>query len=108
MENINLNLIPCPTSPVCHLSQNDAGRFIRANLFDGAEVLTLSGSEIVRVRYKKPDGSHGSAVLTNTADNYIDIITPEDLATVAGVVYCKLKIGNIGARSFLIKVEPKA
>lgn len=107
METINLNMIPRPTSPVCHLSQNDAGRVVRINLFDDGEVFTLGGSELVQARCMKPNGGHKTIMLTNTGADYVDMIIPEALTEAAGVVYCKLKINGIAARSFLINIESK-
>lgn len=107
METIKLNMIPRPTSPVCHLSQNDAGRVVRINLFDDGEVFTLGGSELVRARCMKPNGNHKTVWVNNTGDSYVDLIIPEELTEAAGAVYCKLKIDGIAARSFLINVEKK-
>ena len=107
METIKLNMIPRPTSPVCHLSQNDAGRVVRINLFDDGEVFTLGGSELVRARCMKPNGTHKIIMLNNTGADYVEMIIPEELTEAVGAVYCKLKINGISGRSFLINIESK-
>ena len=107
MEKIKVNITPRPVSQVCHASQGDVGRVIRCDLYDDAEVFTLAGTEALRLRYKKPDGGIGSASVVNTSDSYVEITLPADALTLAGSVYCKLKIDSIAARSFIVEVEKK-
>lgn len=108
MESKSINLIPERTAPVFHVSQNDADRDIRLNLFEGAKVVTLSGTESVRVRYKKPDGSIGSFGVTNTSNTYVDVTIPSSVTDKVGRVYCKLKINGLGYKAFYIDVEVQA
>lgn len=108
MESKSINLIPERTAPVFHVSQNDADREIRLNLYEGAKVVTLSGSEDLRVRYKKPDGSIGSFGVTNTSNTYVDVTIPSSVTDKVGRVYCKLKINGLGYKAFYIDVEVQA
>lgn len=107
MEKIKVNITARPVSQVCRASQGDEGRVIHCDLYDDAEVYTLAGTEALRLRYKKPNGGIGSASVANTSDSYVEITLPADALTLAGSVYCKLKIDSIAARSFIVKVEEK-
>lgn len=105
MESIKLNLIPRLFPPTAHASQHDIGRVIRLYLFDDTIPYTLSGSESIKLRVRKLDGSQVTKAITNTASNYVDIITDEDLTSIAGRVYCKLRINSVGAKGFYLDVE---
>lgn len=105
MEIINLNTIPDGHSPVAHVSQNDEGRVTRFNLFDGVIPFVLDGTESVKLRIRKPNGVTSEILIVNTADSYVDIITTKQLTDVAGRVYCKLRINDLGTKSFYYFVE---
>ena len=107
MESKSINLIPERTAPVFHVSQNDADREIRLNLFECASVIKLSGTESLRVRYKKPDKSIGSIGVTNTSNTYVDVTIPSSMTDLSGEVYCKLRISGLGAKAFKLIVEEK-
>jgi hypothetical protein len=107
MESINLNLIPERFSPIAHASQHDTGRVTRFRLYDGSVPFKLSGQESIKLRIRKTDGSIVTAPVNNTADNYVDIVTTEDITGTAGRVYCKLRIDDLGAKSFYYLVEPQ-
>lgn len=109
MEIINLNLIPGKAWPVCHASQFDAGREIRVNLFEGAGVYTLAGDEVVDVIVKKPDGNEVIETLTNTADDYVVIVTTEQMTAIAGSNLGEIRITKgaqvIGSLNFILECE---
>lgn len=105
MESYYINEIPERGTPVYHVSQGDAGRTIRCNLYDGASVKKLGGTESIRFRYRKPNGDVSSFSVTNTGLSFLDISIPASLTDVVGKVYCKLKIDNIGWKAFYIEVE---
>lgn len=105
MEIINLNTIPDGHSPVAHVSQNDEGRVTRFNLFDGVIPFVLDGTESVKLRIRKPNGVTSEIPIVNTADSYVDITTTKQLTDVAGRVYCKLRINDLGTKSFYYFVE---
>ena len=109
MEFINLNLIPGKAWPVCHASQFDAGREIRVNLFEGAGVYTLAGDEVVDVIVKKPDGNEVIETLTNTADDYVVIVTTEQMTAIAGSNLGEIRITKgaqvIGSLNFILECE---
>lgn len=105
MESNYINLIPERNTPVYHLSQNDNGRTIRCELYDGVKTVSLSGTESIRLRYRKPDNSIGSIGVTNTSNTYVVIYIPASITDVKGKVYCKLRVNGIGAKAFIIEVE---
>ena len=71
MESFNLNIIPGKDRPVCHASQYDIGRTIRVNLFEGFNVFTLDGTEVISGTFRelmskkflKLSGGHARALL---------------------------------------------
>lgn len=105
MEIINLNIIPDGPSPVAHVSQNDQGRVTRFNLFDGAVPFILDGTESIKLRIRKPNGITAEIPITNIAGSYIDIATTQQMTEIAGRVYCKLRIDDLGTKSFYYLVE---
>lgn len=105
MESKNINLIPEKTMPVFHASKGDTNRVIRCNLHEGASSLSLTGAEFVRFRYLRPDGVHGRVFVPHSSGSVLDITVPNDAVSVPGRVYCKLKIGDLGCKAFIIEVE---
>lgn len=105
MEILNVNLIPEQTSPVYHASVGDSNRVIGLNLYEGASSLVLAGTELLRLRYLRPDGEHGRAFVTNPGGSYVEIPIPAEALTKSGRVYCKFKIGDLGCKAFYIDVE---
>lgn len=109
MESFNLNIIPGKTRPVCHASQFDAGRAIRVNLFEDANIYTLSGSEEVSLSVRKPDGNVVTVEIENTGDSFVEIVTTEQMTACAGSNLCELKIEDdgkvIGTMNFILETE---
>ena len=105
MESNYVNLIPEREATVFNASQYDNGRVKRLNLYDGGIAHKLTGAEVVRVRYKKPNGDVGSIGVTNTSSTYVDITIPAEMTDISGRVYCKLRIDGIGAKAFYLNVE---
>lgn len=107
METIKLNIIPTRIIPTAHVSQNDKGRIIRAELYEGPLRYTLSGSENIRLRVRKINGDIVSQPVVNTAEDYLDITVTEDMTDTAGRLFAKLRIDSIGTKAFYIDVEKK-
>ena len=109
MEIVDLNLIPGEAFPVCHTSQFDAGRTIRFKLYDGSNVYTLFGTETLTLKVKKPDTTIVTTNLTNTSDDYVDIITTRQMCACPGKNVCEINITNgsvsIGTLNFYMEVE---
>lgn len=109
MESFNLNIIPGKDRPVCHASQYDIGRTIRVNLFEGFNVFTLDGTEVISISVRKPDGNVVTASVTNTSDSFVEIVTTEQMTACHGANLCELKIEKgadvIGTMNFILEVE---
>lgn len=109
MESFNLNIIPGKAWPVCHASQYDIGRTIRINLFEGGAVYTLDGAETISLSVRKPDGNVVTESVTNTSDNYVEMVTTEQMTACHGSNLCELKIEKgadvIGTMNFILEVE---
>lgn len=109
MEVIKLNLIPTGALPVVHASQYDDGRTFRADLYDGAEVYHLDGTETISCELKKPDGNIVTLAVTNTSESFIEIQTTEQACAVAGESLAEVKIekgaDKIGSLNFILSVE---
>lgn len=109
MESIDLNLIPGESYPVCHASQFDNGREIKANLFDGSSVYTLDGTETLILNVRKPDAHIISRTINNPAESYVIISTTTEMTACYGNVLCELRIAKgssiIGTSNFIMEVE---
>lgn len=109
MESFNLNIIPGKDRPVCHASQYDIGRTIRVNLFEGFNVFTLDGTEVISISVRKPDGNVVTESVTNTSDSYVEFVTTEQMTACHGSNLCELKIEKgadvIGTMNFILDVE---
>lgn len=109
MESIDLNLIPGESYPVCHVSQFDNGREIKANLFDGSAVYTLDGTETLILNVRKPDAHIISKTLPSTSGTYVLLSTTREMTACYGNVFCELRISKgssiIGTSNFIMEVE---
>ena len=109
MESFNLNIIPGKDRPVCHASQFDIGRTIRVNLFEGFNVFTLDGTEVISLSVRKPDGNVVTEAVTNTSDSYVEFVTTEQMTACHGSNLCELKLEKgadvIGTMNFILDVE---
>lgn len=112
MEHINVNLVPGGVPSICHASQYDEGRVIRAHLLDGILPHTLSGTETIILSMRKPDLSKHVYTLENSSSDYIDIVTTSDMCSVAGESECEFIITDssnvIGTANFKMKIESDA
>lgn len=110
MEQLNLNLIPGKTMPVCHVSQYDVGRTIRFNLFNGSTVYTFAGTETAEVHIRKPDDTVVTKALTVVAStSYVEVSTTQQMTACAGSNIGEIQIKNsgnvIGSLNFVMEVE---
>ena len=102
MEAINLNLIPNGTNPVVHCSQYDEGREFQFNLFDGASVFVLDGTEDITCDIKKPDGNIVTAAVPNTEDDYIIVTTTLQMCACSGNSLGTINISKGGVNLYTL------
>lgn len=110
MEIIKLNLIPSGVNPTCHCSQYDNGRVIRIELFDGLTPYVLQSGDTVTLNVRKPDNTIvTTTVETTQGNNYVDIVTTEQICACVGYNLCDLTITNgsvvIGTLNFIMAIE---
>ena len=110
MEIIKLNLIPSGVNPTCHCSQYDNGRVIRIELFDGLTPYTLQSGDVVTLNVRKPDNHIVTTTVESTqGNNYVDIVTTEQICACVGYNLCDLTITNgetvIGTLNFIMAIE---
>ena len=110
MEQINLNLIPSGIMPRCHVSQYDAGRVIKFNLYDGNTPYAIASGDTVTLNVRKPDNTIVTAAATATqGQTFVTIETTEQMCAVFGDNLCELNIANggdsIGSLNFIMEVE---
>lgn len=110
MESFNLNMIPSGISPVCHASQYDNGRQIRANLFIGTMPYELASGDTVTLNLRKPDNTVVTATVDSTeGNNYVILNITEQMSAVVGINLGELKVTNgetkIGSLNFVLLIE---
>lgn len=110
MEIIKLNLIPSGVNPTCHAKQYDKGRTIRFELFNGLTPYTLQSGDTVTLNLRKPDNTIiESSVTATQGNNYVDLVTTEQMCAVVGYNLGCFKIVNgeddIGTLNFIMAVE---
>ena len=96
MEIIKLNLIPSGATPVVHVKQYDIGRTWRFELYEGAAVYTLDGTEVLECDVKKLDGNIVTISVTNTSSTYVDIETTVQMTACSGDQIGALRITKGG------------
>lgn len=96
MEIIKLNLIPSGAIPVVHVKQYDIGREWRFELYEGAAVYTLDGTEVLECDVNKLDGNIVTIAVTNTSSTYVDIATTVQMTACSGDQLGALRITKGG------------
>ena len=110
MEQINLNLIPGKIRPVCHAKQDDVGRQVRFNLFDGESVFAFASGDAAQIHMKKPNGETITGGLSvSSGQNYVDLITSAEMTDKAGAGLGCIQITRagqvIGTLNFIMDIE---
>lgn len=109
MEQISVNLVPSGIKGTCHASQFDIGRSIRFALLSGSNIYTLSGSETITMKIRKPDGTERTETLANTSITYVDLVTNRDTCDQSGTYDCEITVTDggvvIGSGNFTMEVE---
>lgn len=100
MENRTVNLIPEGHAATFHVSEGDDGREIQLDLTE-----ELTGTEPLVLRFKKPDATVGSFAVPSASGASVVVTIPAAMTDVPGFVYCKLRVGGIGTKSFFVKIE---
>lgn len=110
MEIIRLNIIPSGVNPTCHAKQYDTGRVIRFELFNGLTPYTIQSGDSFALNLRKPDNTIIDTSVTATqGNNYVDLVTTEQMCACVGYTLGTFKITNgsteIGTLNFIMSVE---
>ena len=113
-EQITLDYIPKNVPPVLHVSLGDGSeRHISVKFVENGEEASGILGFSLRITFRKPDGSTGHHSITTFGQgNTKWFFLPDDIATVAGDVYCKIArqtashAGDwVSFGAFIIRVE---
>lgn len=109
MEKVRVNIIPfLEPIPVCHISQNDVGRSIDFELYEGLTPYSLSNSATAILHLEFPDGSFITKSLVNNS-SFVTLTVDDDISEIAGRSYAKINIEkgeqDIGTSLIYIDVE---
>lgn len=107
-QKIKLNMVPGGIIPVVHLSQNDIGRVIQFELYDGATTASITTGTTATIEGTKPD-RHAFQYDASVSGNVVTVNTVQQMVIVPGTVECTLTLTYnsqvIGTALFFMEVE---
>jgi hypothetical protein len=107
-QKIKLNMVPGGIIPVVHLSQNDIGRVLQFELYDGVSAASITTGTTVTVEGTKPD-RHAFQYDATISGNVVTVNTVQQMVIVPGTVECTLTLTYnsqvIGTALFFMEVE---
>lgn len=109
MEKVRVNIIPfIELIPACHISQNDVGRSVDFELYEGLTPYSLSSGATANLHLELPNGSFITKPLVNNS-SFVTLTVDDDLSEIAGRSYAKINIvegeQDIGTSLIYIDVE---
>ena len=107
-QKIKLNMVPGGIIPVVHLSQNDIGRVLQFELYDGATTASITTGTTATIEGTKPD-RHAFQYDASVSGNVVTVNTVQQMVIVPGTVECTLSLTYnsqvIGTALFFMEVE---
>ena len=107
-QKIKLNMVPGGIIPIVHLSQNDIGRVLQFELYDGVSAASITTGTTVTVEGTKPD-RHAFQYDATISGNVVTVNTVQQMVIVPGTVECTLSLTYnsqvIGTALFFMEVE---
>ena len=107
-QKIKLNMVPGGIITVVHLSQNDIGRVLQFELYDGVSAASITTGTTVTVEGTKPD-RHAFQYDATISGNVVTVNTVQQMVIVPGTVECTLTLTYsgqvIGTALFFMEVE---
>lgn len=107
-QKIKLNMVPGGIIPVIHVSQNDIGRVIQFELYDGATTASITTGTTATIEGTKPD-RHAFQYDASVSGNVVTVNTVQQMVIVPGTVECTLSLTYnsqvIGTALFFMEVE---
>lgn len=107
-QKIKLNIVPGGIIPVVNVSQNDIGRVLQFELYDGVSAASITNGTTATVEGTKPD-NHAFQYSATISGNVVTVNTVQQMVIVPGTVECTLTLTYsgqvIGTALFFMEVE---
>lgn len=107
-QKIKLNIVPGGVIPTVNVSQNDIGRVLQFELYDGLSVASITAGTTATIEGTKPD-NHAFQYSATVSGNVVTVNTVQQMVIVPGTVECTLTLTYnsqvIGTALFFMEVE---
>ena len=107
-QKIQLNIVPGGIIPSVNVSQNDIGRVLQFELYDGLTEASITAGTTATIEGTKPD-NHAFQYSTTITGNVVTVNTVQQMVIVPGTVECTLTLTYnsqvIGTALFFMEVE---
>ena len=107
-QKIKLNIVPGGVIPTVNVSQNDIGRVLQFELYDGLSVANITAGTAATIEGTKPD-NHAFQYSATVSGNVVTVNTVQQMVIVPGTVECTLTLTYnsqvIGTALFFMEVE---
>ena len=107
-QKIQLNIVPGGIIPSVNVSQNDIGRVLQFELYDGVSAASITSGTTATVEGTKPD-NHAFQYSAIISGNVVTVNTVQQMVIVPGTVECTLTLTYnsqvIGTALFFMEVE---
>lgn len=107
-QKIQLNIVPGGIIPSVNVSQNDIGRVLQFELYDGLTEASITAGTTATIEGTKPD-NHAFQYSATITGNVVTVNTVQQMVIVPGTVECTLTLTYnsqvIGTALFFMEVE---
>ena len=107
-QKIQLNIVPGGIIPSVNVSQNDIGRVLQFELYDGVSAASITAGTTATIEGTKPD-NHAFQYSATISGNVVTVNTVQQMVIVPGTVECTLTLTYnsqvIGTALFFMEVE---
>ena len=107
-QKIKLNIVPGGIIPIINVSQNDIGRVLQFELYDGLSSASITAGTTATIEGTKPD-KHAFQYDATISGNVVTVNTVQQMVIVPGTVECTLTLTYsgqvIGTALFFMEVE---
>lgn len=107
-QKIQLNIVPGGIIPSVNVSQNDIGRVLQFELYDGSSAASITAGTTATIEGTKPD-NHAFQYSATISGNVVTVNTVQQMVIVPGTVECTLTLTYnsqvIGTALFFMEVE---
>ena len=107
-QKIKLNIVPGGIIPIINVSQNDIGRVLQFELYDGLSAASITAGTTATIEGTKPD-NHAFQYSATISGNVVTVNTVQQMVIVPGTVECTLTLTYsgqvIGTALFFMEVE---